>query len=229
MITPQEKMDNRKAVSEKYLFGDGVEIGALHAPLWVSQKAKVKYVDILTETQNAARYKELNPGEIVKTDIVDDGETLSTVADESLDFIIGNHFLEHCMNPLGTVRRHLKKLKKGGTLYYAIPNKDLTFDSKRAITPFDHLVRDDTEGTEWSKLDHYRDFARHVDKLTSDTAVDNHARKLIEMDNRIHFHVWDSHAVRDMIEKARVYLNGAFSAELIMDNENEVLVILKKT
>ena len=34
---------------------------------------------------------------------MDDGERLATIADATQDFVIANHFLEHCQDPLGAL------------------------------------------------------------------------------------------------------------------------------
>ncbi len=94
---------------------------------------------------------------MVPLDSIDDGETLSTISDDSLDFIIANHFLEHCENPIGTIRNHLKKVKTGGILLYVIPEKTYTFDKERTLTEFNHLIDDDVVGTEISRMPYYPD------------------------------------------------------------------------
>ena len=58
-----------------------------------------------------ARYPELAQFDLVPVDIVDDGETLSSLEDSQLDFIIANHMLEHTENPLGAIRNHLRKIR----------------------------------------------------------------------------------------------------------------------
>jgi len=46
--------------------------------------------------------------------------------DESLDYFILSHIVEHFENPLMTLRKLLKKLKKGGNLLLIIPNSNFT-------------------------------------------------------------------------------------------------------
>jgi SAM-dependent methyltransferase len=213
-------------ISNNYLRGNGIEIGALHAPLRVSPEATVRYVDLVPPETSAQISPHLNG--FVTVDVLDDGEILSTIQDDSLDFIIANHFLEHCMNPLGTIRIHLQKIRPGGILYYAIPNCELTFDRERAITPFEHLVADDREGGETSKWSHYLDYAKHVDHKLDPDEQHEQALKLQQSDNRIHFHVWDAAAVEDMLRQAVDYLGGAFSIRETVSVDNEVICVLQK-
>lgn len=91
-------IDTRKQLSAVFLKGFGLEIGALHNPLWVSAGVSVKYVDRANEHELQKHYFETD--NITKPDIIDDGETLLTLPNASQDFIIANHVLEHCENPI---------------------------------------------------------------------------------------------------------------------------------
>lgn len=225
---PEAMQKTRRAVSARFLAGRGVEIGALHSPLWVGERAKVTYVDRLRVDELRQHYAELDSLTLTPVDVIDDGERLATFADESLDFIIANHMLEHCENPLGSLRNHLSKLKMGGCLYYAVPDKRFTFDSERALTSFDHLVRDDREGPEWSREEHFLDWARLVDKHTDEAAALERARRLMAMSYSIHFHVWDYARFRDILEAAHAYLGRGFRIDWLEQNHGEVIAVLRK-
>lgn len=220
-------MDPRSRLSAQFLCGEGIEIGAAQNPTWVNDGVRVRYVDLITAEENRARHAELRDLPLVEVDVLDDGERLARFEDGSLDFIVANHFLEHTENPLGTLRLHLVKLRPRGVLLYAIPDKRFTFDAKRPLTSFDHLVRDDREGAEVSRRAHYVEFARFVDHLDPAEA-ERHATVLMEMDNRIHFHVWDLDSLRDFFTRARDYLGGWFDLEILEPNGGEVLVVLRR-
>lgn len=57
-------------------------------------------------------------------DIEDDALILSKFEDESQDFIISRHCLEHLIDPLRGLRTWYQKLKPGGVLALAVPNHD---------------------------------------------------------------------------------------------------------
>ena len=97
LISPQERRFRacRRPLSDRYLEGEGIEIGALHRPLAVAPGARVRYVDREDERELRRHYPELAELPLVPVDIVDDGETLSTLADASVDFVIANHFIEY--------------------------------------------------------------------------------------------------------------------------------------
>src|SRR5437588_12306604 len=88
-----DKTDFRLLLSSFYLQGHGLEVGALHQPLELTSKASVQYVDRLSVADLRKHYPELNSVNLVDVDIIDDGERLTTVANDSQDFIVANHML----------------------------------------------------------------------------------------------------------------------------------------
>jgi predicted SAM-dependent methyltransferase len=221
-------LDSRTRLSAQYLIGDGIEIGAAQSPIWVGEEVRVRYVDLLSPAEYHARHPQLERAALVDVDVIDDGEKLAQFEDASLHFIVANHFLEHTENPLGTIRVHLSKLRENGVLLYAIPDKRFTFDVDRPLTTFDHLVRDDRDGPETSRRDHYVEFTRLVDKLGPGEA-ERHAETLMDIDNRIHFHVWDFESLQDFFTQAREYLGSAYDLERLEQGGNEVIAVLRKS
>ena len=171
MSLPIEVVAARARIGAPYLTGAGIEIGALNAPTPLPAGARVRYVDRLSLDDLRGQYRELVDETFVAVDIVDDGERLATIADASLDFLIANHMLEHCENPLGTLRTHLRKMKPGGWLFYAIPEARTGFDATRPRTTSAHLVDDDADGGERARFAHYVEWARHVNGIRDDEAA----------------------------------------------------------
>lgn len=227
----------RYRIAKKYLRGSGIEIGALHNPLRVSRGITVSYVDRLTRGELLVEYPEMREfhDRFVDVDVVDDGETLSRFADSSLDFIIANHMLEHCENPLGTLRNHLLKLRAGGVLYYAVPDKTRCFDVDRPLTSFEHLERDDQEGPGNSREAHYLEFVRCTTKhtwmsreISDDVDQAREAARLMTSHYSIHFHVWDTASFSEFLTRARAYLNRCFEVKCVVRNSNEIVAVLQK-
>ncbi len=192
----------RAGLSRQYLKGCGIEVGALHSPLWVPPDATVRYVDRLSVPDLRRHYPELGRLPLVKVDIVDNGETLDSIEESSQDFLIANHFLEHTEDPIGTLKRHIGVLKAGGVLYLAVPDKRWTFDVKRPETTLAHLIEDHTRGASASYDSHVREYAELVDGLTGE---DLDARVKFIKDTRysIHFHVWTDQSFRKLLEYLR--------------------------
>ena len=65
--------------------------------------AHARYVDRYSREDLRREYPELRTHDLVEVDVVDDGETLATVADASADFVIANHFIEHTEDPIRTL------------------------------------------------------------------------------------------------------------------------------
>ena len=218
---------NRTLLSSKYLRGDGIEIGALGAPLQVSSSARVKYLDRLPLAQLRKMYPEMEGQDIPEPDIVDDGQTLGTVLDSSQDFVIANHFLEHCQNPLAALKNIHRVLNVGGLLFLALPDKRFTFDVDRAVTSIDHVLRDFEEGPEWSQRGHYEEWVRVVDKL-SDQEAETHIEELMRKETYIHFHVWTQNEMFELLATARKKLGLSFEIECFLKAQAECIFLLRK-
>jgi SAM-dependent methyltransferase len=119
---PASRID-RRLVASNYLRVEGIEIEALNLPLQAPPAAKVRYVDRLTVADLRRHYPELNSVELVSPDILADGELLEGIEDSSQNFVIANHFIEHCQNPFLALRNMFRVLKSGRVLYMAVPDK----------------------------------------------------------------------------------------------------------
>lgn len=219
----------RREIAERYLVGDGLEIGALHEPIAVPASARVRYVDRLPVAQLREHYPELAGVPLVDVDIIDDGEILSTVPDGSLDFLIANHMLEHCENPLGAVRTHFRKIRAGGVLYYAVPDKRFSFDQDRPITPPGHFVDDDRLGPAHSRDGHFEEWAREVMKIGDAQQLQNTVARLKAINYSIHFHVWDFDSFLDFVDLVRDENPGIdFDWPHVELNFSEIVSIFRK-
>jgi SAM-dependent methyltransferase len=218
---------NRETIASRYLRGDGIEIGALHNPLPVPKGAQVRYVDRMTAAELERHYPELSRESLVPVDIVDDGERLSRVPDASQEFVIANHFLEHCQDPLGALASMFRVLRPGGVVYLAVPDRRFTFDADRPVTPLEHVLEDHRAGPEGSRREHFEEWARLVDRV-DDGHVEAHATRLLETNYSIHFHVWEQTDVFDLLQLARRVLALEFDVELAMRNGHENLFVLRK-
>ena len=216
---------NRREIARRYLRGDGIEIGALHNPLQVPKSARVRYVDHLTVDELRRHYPELAHEPLVEVDLVDDGERLTTVGDATQDFLIANHFLEHCEDPLGALGNMIRVLRPDGVLYLAVPDKRYTFDADRPLTSTDHLIRDHRDGPEWSRRGHYEEWARLVDKADEPEA---HATALLVRGYSIHFHAWTQAELLELLQTAARELELDFDIELMLKNGHEVIFVLRK-
>lgn len=214
----------RIELARKYLRGNGIEVGALHAPLWVPRNARVRYVDYATGDE--LRVIHWDVPTVTEPDLVGNLETLDCVADSSLDFVIASHVLEHVENPLRALVTISRVLHSGGIAYIALPDKRFTFDVARQITPLWHIVRDFEEGPAWSRHQHYVDWAINVER---DENPEGHAARNERISHNIHFHVWDFPAMKEMFDFAATMQSINLTVAHGQENGGEALWILRKS
>lgn len=171
------------------LVGSGLEIGPLHEPLAISRAATVQYVDRLPVEALRRHYPELHAETFVEPDIIDDAETLRSIADESYDFVVAAHVIEHMRNPIGALASWCRVLKPGGVLYLVVPDKRATFDAARERTSLEHLMLDYHEPSRERDREHFLDWVVKVDGKRGATALQA-ATRFERMDYSIHFHVF---------------------------------------
>lgn len=226
---------NRIVLAARYLHGEGIEIGALGRSLPLPRGARAKQVDRMSKEELLKQY----PGTAKKRrtqwpDIVDNGETLGTISDASQDFVVANHVIEHFQNPISFLHNTCRVLKDGGILFLAIPDKEKTFDHNRPVTPFEHLVEDFDNGAQASRESHFREFVRLADMSigagawATEAECEAQVHKLMEQDYSIHFHVWDKHAMMEMVLRASDRFGLPLVPEAMLSTGDEVIFILEK-
>jgi SAM-dependent methyltransferase len=221
------RMRLRRRLAAKFVRGTGLEIGALHLPLQAPGSATVVHVDYRTTRQLRSMYPELALLRTVDVDIVSDGEVLSCISAGSVDFVVANHVIEHCENPIGTLENWLRVLRPGGVIFMAVPDQRKTFDRARPLTTVEHLLRDYREGPEWSRRDHLREYATLAAGVAPAevTAV---VDKWIASGIHPHYHVWTpesfSHALNVFCREEHL----PFRVEVVTEAPQEFLVVLRK-
>jgi len=186
----------------------------------------VTYVDYLPASELHVHHAHLQQ-EFVEPDVVDDGELLSSFAEESLDFIAASHFIEHTEDPVATLASHLRKLRPGGVEFLIVPDKRYTFDNQRPTTPIEHFRRDHDRGPEISRSDHYLEWARVVDQVPA-PEVEEAARQNQERRFSIHFHTWTPTSFAEFLVYARGEEGLDFEIEALESRGGEFMVVLRK-
>ena len=218
----------RNLLSKRYIRGEGIEIGALDSPTAVlSDLAVVRYVDYFSYDELKQQYPELDFSKVVTPDIVGDGEKLDHIQPGTLDFVIANHFLEHTEDLIGTLKTHIDRLREGGILFYAIPDKRFSFDNCRPTTAVGHFMRDFLEGPEFSRLQHYMEWETLVSKTPSEH-LEERVQHLISSRYRIHFHVFELESLVRLLLYLKEHLM-AFELEHIGRNDTEIIAVMRKT
>jgi SAM-dependent methyltransferase len=232
---PQIRFTSRADLAAGYLAGDGLEIGALHSPTPVPPHARSRFVDRKPASELRREYFELAELELVEVDVVDDGEVLGTIPDGSQAFIIANHFLEHCEDPIGTIGTHLRKLQPGGVLFYTVPDKRYTFDFRRPLTPLQHMADDHEQGPSVSRREHYDEWARLTPDVPPEQGLAefeswaaDRARELEGEAASIHMHVWTQAEFLQLILHCRTRFDESFDIDAAVRIGPEFVVVLRK-
>ena len=225
----------RDSISSNYIkFGKGIEIGAMDLPLKVRSDVKVKYYDRIPREEQKKIFKELDLKKLVKVDLIGDAEKLDNIEADSLDFIIANHFIEHCQNVISTLEIMFSKIKEEGILFLAIPDKRYTFDIDRDITSWKHFKKDYEEGSGQSEYAHYYDFVKHTEHGLgkTDREINEKINELKARNFSIHFHVFDHESILKLFMNLKEEMNFKFEILLAMSAQkysNESIFILKKS
>jgi len=132
----------RRALA-RHLIGTGLELGALHAPFPTPSSAiNTRYVDRWTVEEAKDLFPELGEVDFTEADHIADlnTERLSMFGDQSQDFVIASHVLEHVANPLALLVDMHRVLRPGGTAIVLLPDMRRTSDCRREPTTVEHLL-----------------------------------------------------------------------------------------
>lgn len=189
----------------RFLSGSGVELGPGHHPMPIPfPGVSVRYVDRWQPEENLALFTNLEAGaSFPKPDIVAnlDVDRLSALADESQDFVIASHLLEHLADPLTQIAEIHRVLKPGGVVLVFLPDRRYTFDRKRAPTPLAHLIAEHRDRITVVSDEHIEDYLRKTD-VWDPSWTPEQEREQFELNRQrsIHVHCWSEDEILPVIE-----------------------------
>jgi SAM-dependent methyltransferase len=222
----------RTELSYRYLRGSGIEIGALQSPLALRPDTYVRYADRLTLAQARAHYPELDSLALVDPSIISDAAALCPVAEQSVDFVIANHVLEHLIDPLAALGEWLRVVRPGGYVYVAVPEHTNPLDRLRQVTELGHLIDDFKHRAKRKKFDreHYREWVASTRPDLSEEQRAKCESELVSQGYAIHFHMFSTKTFSGLLQVAERY----FPAELLEfrrtygTSSNEFIAIIRK-
>lgn len=129
----------------KNLRGRGIEFGPGCSPLPIPPICDVFYADQYDDSTSGPANTYLKNLEFIPCALSMSMMDMSTIEDQSLDFILSSHVLEHVPITIKAIKSGLTKLKSGGLFSFSIPHRDLTFDNLRTLTPLSHFIADYTD------------------------------------------------------------------------------------
>ncbi|MDW7773271.1 MAG: methyltransferase domain-containing protein [Desulfobulbaceae bacterium] len=222
----------RNDYAARYITGDGYEIGAQNSPVSCDNANKVVYIDYLSRRESSQKYH-IPEDKCVDVDIIADAAQLDAIPSNSASFIIANHVLEHCPDPIATLLGWLRILKAKGVLFLTLPNyKSNEFDFEKTPTPVSHLVQDHERAGNKEDIttEHIHEHIRIIDGIDpSDTELFQQRYEAIIGSNlHTHYHVFDRSNVLELLhvihQQRPITLINSFS----FDNSFELLFIIEK-
>jgi SAM-dependent methyltransferase len=176
------------ALAHKYLDGlKGIEIGgSAHNSFGLDTKNVDYTADMTTVFKDM---EEKMCGEKMPVDIIAEGDDLP-LEDNSVDFVISSHVIEHFFDPIKAIEEWLRVVKPGGYIFTICPKQDADPLETRPRTKLEELLK------------------RHSGELKPedvdmDTKHDKSVINGMPFNERGHWTVW---ACTDMLELCK-YLN----------------------
>ena len=131
--------------------------------------------------------------------IIDDAQTLSSIAPNVYDFVVAAHIIEHLPNPILALENWCRVLRRGGLIYLVVPDPRITFDRTRPRTPLSHLVLDYREPSVARDYEHFLEYAVHVNRARPVDASDE-ADRLVRTGYSIHYHVFEPSGLLALVD-----------------------------
>jgi len=217
----------RGVLAQKYLRGQGIEIGPMSSPSFRPLGASIKYVDLDFELswKKAEKHDQYPDEIIVEPDIVDDAQFLNKFGDNQLDFVVAYHVLEHLPATLEAIENWIRVVRRGGHILMAVPDKRFTRDRHRELTPMEHFLRDYEEGPAISEAEHFRDIGINVYNMTTEEEIAKYRREA----PCPHFHVWDLWSFIKFLELVHRVFDGKIELLEVGLNHEEDICALRVT
>jgi len=205
----------------RHLIGTGLELGALHHPYTAPLSAiETRYVDRWTPDEAKELFPELGDVDFTAADYIADMnvDRLSMIEDESQDFVIASHVLEHVANPLALLVDMHRVLRPGGTVLIMLPDMRRTSDYRRTPTTVEHLVDEYERDVREVDEAHLEEYARNVNHYEGEG--DELKEYLAHLAQRsIHVHAWSEEDFFAALHHAVAHLGCHFELVELLQTE----------
>lgn len=189
----------------RFLTGSGIELGPGSHPMPLPfPGVSIQYVDRWEPEENHRLFTNIDAGATFrKPDVIAnlDVQALTAFGDETQDFVIASHLLEHLVDPLRQLHEMYRVLKPGGVLLMFLPDRRFTFDRKRSPTPLAHLIEDHRQQATVASDEHVEDYLRKTD-VWDPSWTEQDIRDQFDLNRRrsIHVHCWSEDEFLPVLE-----------------------------
>ena len=144
-----------------------------------------------------------HPRKVPGKTIFSEGSNLRMIADNTYEFVLSCHNLEHFANPVKALKEWQRIACPAGALVLVLPDHSMTFDHRRKLTSVAHMMDDFDRDMQEDDLTHLPEILLKHD-LTRDpgagTLEQFRERSLRNFENRcLHHHVFDENNIRDLL------------------------------
>jgi len=136
------------------------------------------------------------------------------IADNTYDFLLSSHSLEHIANPMKAVKEWLRVLKSGSQILIIVPNKEYCFDHRRQNTTFEHVLDDYYKNIGEDDLTHLEEILQYHDLEMDKAAGTFEQFKKRSEDNlrhrALHHHVFSLQLVSEIFTFFNIKIESAY-------------------
>jgi SAM-dependent methyltransferase len=224
-----EVLKVRTEIGQTFLKGRGVEVGPGDRPFPLPAGARISYGDIRKHEAlaNYFRTTDVTPVQDI------DAQTLAGIENDSFDFVISAHVIEHLRDPIGSLVNAIRVLKVGGIHILVVPDMRYTFDRNRPETTVDHVLADFADGGASTLRNSYEEHLRYVHPyLTGETYSEADIQRYADENVKhwrsfdCHFHAWSQAGFQKVLEAAKQL--APLQVEMTVFVVNENIFVLRK-
>jgi SAM-dependent methyltransferase len=204
----------------RFCVGKGLEIGPGKNPQ--CDRANTVYLDCFVDNKDATP----------SADLIADAARIP-IEDNSFDFVMSSHMLEHHQDTLRVLHEWKRLLKPGGVLFLILPHHARTFDRYRAVTTLQHHIDDYATLGDTVDQSHYEEIRAGWSKIEDfeEQRVAYEAEWRMDVwdwpgrvrNGVIHYHVWSQNEIVDLLRYIGVSVE--FVADFFPERPDSFLVI----
>lgn len=172
--------------------GNGLDLGPWHMPFHTPNATTLLCDRYSVEEMRKvfAEFSIETQVELPQSDVVInfDIEGLKIFENDSQDFVIASHLLEHLSQPFLFLKEISRVLKPGGLVLIALPDKRYTFDKSRISSDFNHYEKELESGWVIPDVDHIDDYIVHAIGKPKELITD--LDRSVELARSFHVHVF---------------------------------------